>query len=151
MALCIYSYFRDPIKKAIFNKLQWNPVSDYSYSRNMSFKSTGPCMVCLLGRDKFAESCKHLKLVDNLTICILHYSRTHNPNRRQFLISWHIDPLLGADREICDCTAAVVKQRSANNNTGMVFSARSAKHGLNRNWRKTLYVPSVHIYYKQDS
>jgi hypothetical protein len=37
---------------------------------------------------------------------------------------WHADPLVGGDREIGDCTAAVARQWSANNR-GMLFSVRS--------------------------
>jgi hypothetical protein len=42
----------------------------------------------------------------------------------------HADLLLGGDREIGDCTEAVVRQRPRNNNEGMVFSARSAKQQM---------------------
>jgi hypothetical protein len=41
--------------------------------------------------------------------------------------------LLGGDREISDCTAAVARQRPANKNRGMMFSVRSAKQQLNSN------------------
>jgi hypothetical protein len=46
---------------------------------------------------------------------------------------WLMDPLLGGDRPISDCTAVVVRQRPANNNRGIVFSAQSTKQHLNRN------------------
>jgi hypothetical protein len=44
------------------------------------------------------------------------------------MILWHVDPLLGGDREIGDCIAAVARQRPSNNNNNreMVFSALSA-------------------------
>jgi hypothetical protein len=45
---------------------------------------------------------------------------------------WRVDPFLGVNREIGDCTAAVARQRPANN-IGMVFFARSAKQQLNSN------------------
>jgi hypothetical protein len=38
---------------------------------------------------------------------------------------WHVDMLLGSDREIGDCTVAAVRQRLADNNRGMVFSVQS--------------------------
>jgi hypothetical protein len=38
-----------------------------------------------------------------------------------------MDPFLGGDREIDDCTAAVARQRPSKNNKGMVFFERSAK------------------------
>jgi hypothetical protein len=57
--------------------------------------------------------------------------------------------LLGGDRDIGDCTAAVARQRSANN-TGMVFSAWSAKKQLNGNRGTVFYVRSVLSCYKQD-
>jgi hypothetical protein len=41
-------------------------------------------------------------------------------------ILWHVDPLLGSDREIGHYTAAVARQRPVNNNRGMVFSATVA-------------------------
>jgi hypothetical protein len=43
---------------------------------------------------------------------------------------WHVDPLLGGGREIGYCTAAVARQKSANNSRGTVFSARTAKQQL---------------------
>jgi hypothetical protein len=43
---------------------------------------------------------------------------------------WHVDPLLGGDREIGGYTAAVAEQRPADNNEGTVFSAWSAKQCL---------------------
>jgi hypothetical protein len=42
-------------------------------------------------------------------------------------ILWHVDPLLGNDREIGDCSAAVARQYSVNKNRRMAFSALSAK------------------------
>jgi hypothetical protein len=42
----------------------------------------------------------------------------------------HVDTLLGGDREIGDCIAAVARQRPANNNREIVFSALSAKQQL---------------------
>jgi hypothetical protein len=38
---------------------------------------------------------------------------------------WHVDPLLGNDREISKYTAAVTRKRPVNSNRGMVFSVRS--------------------------
>jgi hypothetical protein len=35
---------------------------------------------------------------------------------------WNVDPLLGGDGEIGDCTAAVARQQPANNNRELVFS-----------------------------
>jgi hypothetical protein len=51
----------------------------------------------------------------------------------KLLLWWHVYPLLGADREIRDCKAAVARQRPANNNRGMAFSAWSAKQQLKSN------------------
>jgi hypothetical protein len=66
------------------------------------------------------------------------------------MILWHVDPLLGSDREIGDCAAAVARQWPANNR-GMVFSARPATQQLNSNRRKVFSVRSVPRCYKQDS
>jgi hypothetical protein len=49
------------------------------------------------------------------------------------IILWHVDPLLGNDREISNYTTAVTRQRLVNSNRGTVFS-----------------VPSVLRRYKQD-
>jgi hypothetical protein len=46
------------------------------------------------------------------------------------IILWHVDPLLDGDREIGDRTAAVSRQRAADNR-GMVFSTQSAKQQRN--------------------
>jgi hypothetical protein len=54
---------------------------------------------------------------------------------------WHLDLLLGGDCEIVDCTAAVVRQRPANNNRRMVFTARSTKQQLNSN-KETAWIIS---------
>lgn len=40
-------------------------------------------------------------------------------------IFWHVDPLLGGDHKTGHCTAAVARQRPANNSGGMVFSVWS--------------------------
>jgi hypothetical protein len=42
-----------------------------------------------------------------------------------YVILWHLEPLTGSDRETGDRTAAVARQLLANNNRGMVFTARS--------------------------
>jgi hypothetical protein len=55
--------------------------------------------------------------------------RFDQKNRNETFILWHVDKLLGDDREIGDCTAPVATQRHANNR-GMVFSARFAKQQL---------------------
>jgi hypothetical protein len=44
----------------------------------------------------------------------------------QYVVLWHVDPLLGSDREIDDCKVAVARQRPTKNRA-MVFSAPSAK------------------------
>jgi hypothetical protein len=66
-----------------------------------------------------------------------------------FNILWHVDQLLGGDREIGDFIAAVVRQAPANNYRGMVFSARSAKQQLKINRRTVFSVRSVPRCYKQ--
>jgi hypothetical protein len=40
-------------------------------------------------------------------------------------ILWHVDTLLGNDRERSNYTTAVTRQRPVNSNRGMVFSVRS--------------------------
>jgi hypothetical protein len=55
------------------------------------------------------------------------------------------------DCEIGDCTAAVARQRPANNNRAMVFSAQSAKQQLNSNRGTVFSLQYVPRYYKQDS
>jgi hypothetical protein len=51
------------------------------------------------------------------------------------LILWHVDPLLGGDREVGDCTAAVARQRPANSNKGTVFSVRPVQRCCKQdNW-----------------
>jgi hypothetical protein len=67
------------------------------------------------------------------------------------IVLWHVDPLLGGEREIGDCTAAVARKRSANNNRGVVLSARSAKQQLNSNIVMVFSARSEQKCYKQDS
>jgi hypothetical protein len=62
----------------------------------------------------------------------------------------YLDSLLGADHEIGDCTAAVARQRPANNR-GMVFSVRSAEQQLNSSKGALSSVRSVPKCFKQDS
>jgi hypothetical protein len=55
-------------------------------------------------------------------------------------VFWHVDPLPGGDREIDDCTAAVSKQRPADNRW-IVFSARSVPRCYKQdNWSNELVV-----------
>jgi hypothetical protein len=63
--------------------------------------------------------------------------------RCTILILCHIDSSRGGDHIIGDCTAAVARQRSANNNRGMVISARSAKQRWNKNIVMVFPVRSV--------
>jgi hypothetical protein len=59
--------------------------------------------------------------------------------------SIYVDLMLGKNLGIGDGTADVVRQRPANNNRGMVSSARSTKQQLNSNRRTVFpvrYVPS---------
>jgi hypothetical protein len=49
-----------------------------------------------------------------------------------YIYIWHVDPLLGANHEIGECTVAIARQRHANNR-GMEFYTRSAKQQLNSN------------------
>jgi hypothetical protein len=49
-----------------------------------------------------------------------------------FITLWHVDPLLGGDNEIGDCTAIVAMKRPASNRE-MVFSARSATEQFSSN------------------
>jgi hypothetical protein len=50
-------------------------------------------------------------------------------------VLWHVHPLLGADREIGDCTMAVARQPPANNQRDGVFCAvRKATVWYNNNW-----------------
>jgi hypothetical protein len=58
-------------------------------------------------------------------------------------IIWHIDPLLGGDREIGQYTAAVAMQRPENDNRRLVFSALSAKQKLNKKERNGVFCRSV--------
>jgi hypothetical protein len=67
------------------------------------------------------------------------------------MILWHIDPLLGGNREIGDFTAAVARQRPANNNRVIVFSVRSTKQQLNSNRGTMLSVLSMPTCYNQDN
>jgi hypothetical protein len=62
-----------------------------------------------------------------------HKNRTIGPRRRWVNNIVALDPLLGGNREIGNCTSAVSMQRPANKNRGMVFSALSAKQQLNSN------------------
>jgi hypothetical protein len=53
---------------------------------------------------------------------------------------WHVDPLLGGDREIGNTTEAVARQRHANNRT-TVCSARSVpRYYKQDNWSDELVV-----------
>jgi hypothetical protein len=72
------------------------------------------------------------------------------PNSINERAMWLVDPLLGGDRDIGDCTAAVVRQRPANNK-GMVFSAQSTKQQLNRNIGTVFSVWCFSRCYKQDN
>jgi hypothetical protein len=65
-------------------------------------------------------------------------------------VLWHVDLLPGDDSEIGDCTAAVPRQRTANNNSTMVFFARSAKQQMNSNGLTVFSERSVPGFYKQD-
>jgi hypothetical protein len=57
-------------------------------------------------------------------------------------ILWYVDPLLGGDREIGDCTVGVARQRPANNKRGMVFSARAVQRRYKQdNWNNELVAP----------
>jgi hypothetical protein len=66
-------------------------------------------------------------------------------------ILWHVDLLLGGHREIGDGTAAIARQRPANNNRGMVFAARSSKQQWNSNRGTVFPVLSVRRCYEQDN
>jgi hypothetical protein len=61
-----------------------------------------------------------------------------------------VDPLVGGDREIDDCTANVARHQPVNNR-GIVFSARFAKQQLNNNRGTMFSMQSVPRCYKQDS
>jgi hypothetical protein len=63
---------------------------------------------------------------------------------------WHLDPWLGYDREVGDCTVVVVRQRPASNR-GMVFTTRSAKQQLNSKRVAAFSVRSVPRCCKQDN
>jgi hypothetical protein len=66
------------------------------------------------------------------------------------LLLWHVDTLLGGDREICDYTAAVARKRPANHRE-MIFSVRSARQQLNyNNEEKVFSTRSVPRCYKLD-
>jgi hypothetical protein len=54
-------------------------------------------------------------------------SKLFEKNCLKYGAMWHVDPLLDSDSEMDEYTAAVARQRSANNNRGMVFSAQSIK------------------------
>jgi hypothetical protein len=58
--------------------------------------------------------------------------------------------MLGGDRETGDCTAAVARQRLADNR-GLMFYARSAKQQLITNGRTVFSVCFVPRCYKQDN
>jgi hypothetical protein len=64
---------------------------------------------------------------------------------------WHVDSLLGSDREIDDCKVAVARLQPENNNRGMVFSARFTTQQLNSNGGTVFSLWSVPGCYKQDS
>jgi hypothetical protein len=80
---------------------------------------------------------KHRKLQCEDQFCSQNTANFHQNQIKQFfqhlliknymihVILWHVDPLLGSDREIGDRTAAVAIQRLASNNRGMAFIARS--------------------------
>jgi hypothetical protein len=59
--------------------------------------------------------------------------------------------LLGGCREIGDYTAAIVRQPSANNNRGIVFSALSAKQQTNSNRGTVFSVRSVTRCYEKEN
>jgi hypothetical protein len=67
----------------------------------------------------------------------------------KLILLWHIDQLLGNDRETNNDTTAVPRQWTVNNK-GMVFSAQSSKQQLNSNRGTVFSVRSVPICYQQD-
>jgi hypothetical protein len=75
--------------------------------------------------------------------------RLLGPNSLKEGAMQHVDPLLGGDREIGDCTAAVAWQRPTNNRK-MVFSTRSAKQLLNSNTGTIFSTRSVPRGYTQN-
>jgi hypothetical protein len=52
-------------------------------------------------------------------------TKSYSWRAKEFNILWHVDPLLGNDREISNYTTAVTRQRPVNSNRGMMFSVRS--------------------------
>jgi hypothetical protein len=62
----------------------------------------------------------------------LFYSSVSSQHAAFPKILWHVEPLLGGDCEIANCTVATARQQPTNNR-GMVFSAWSAKQQLNSN------------------
>jgi hypothetical protein len=69
-----------------------------------------------------------LSLVHNLnSLIVLEMLIEHQSKTCLNYILWQVDPLLGKDREIDCCSAAVAKQYSVNKKRRMVFSAWSAK------------------------
>jgi hypothetical protein len=66
-------------------------------------------------------------------LIVLEWLIKHHSETCLNYVLWHVDPLLGNDREIGNCTAAVARQWSVNNNRRTVFSARSAKQQLSSN------------------
>jgi hypothetical protein len=54
---------------------------------------------------------------------------------------WHVDSLLGSYCEIGDCTAAVARQWSENNDRGMLFYVRSVPRCYKQGrWSNGLFV-----------
>jgi hypothetical protein len=51
----------------------------------------------------------------------------HRDGSKNVILLWHVDPLLGNDREISKYATAVTRQRSISSNRETEFSVRSAK------------------------
>jgi hypothetical protein len=68
------------------------------------------------------------------------------------LIMRRVDTLLGSNHKIDDCTEAITTKRpTKKNNTGMAFSAWSAKQQLNINRGMVFSVQCIRRCYKQDN
>jgi hypothetical protein len=59
-----------------------------------------------------------------MSVCTSAFHFTYVSSLKLLNILWHLDPLLGNDREISNYTTAVTRQRPVNSNRGTVFSVR---------------------------
>jgi hypothetical protein len=60
-----------------------------------------------------------------MSVCTSAFHFTYVSSPKLLNILWHLDPLLGNDREISNYTTAVTRQQPVSSNRGTMFSVQS--------------------------